>query len=170
MTIRFLALGILFACVGCRQRSEGTPSTADAAVHAKPIDHLGQDELVPAPATATLLGMAMPRDYRVIDDQPGEATAKGEAPLAALRRHVAEHTSNGVLTPGDDALAWMGVEIPGHGARKFIVRAWRSRNGETYLSVREEAPREAIDGGSGEVLKALGLDQRGYPTDCDSLR
>lgn len=169
MTLRFAMFALVANLASCKRAPAPTLAATDAGARFdRPADHLGKDELVPA--QETMLGMPMPRDFRVVDQRAGEITAKGEATLEELRRHVLEHTSNAVAKPEGDVLVWWDAEIPGRGATRFTVRAWRSGGGAGYLLVREQAPLVVIDGGTGEVLRALGLDDKGYPTDYDRLR
>jgi hypothetical protein len=170
MSARALAAATM-ACValaGCRRTPQGAPGGADGEAFERPADRLGKDELVPQRLDA--LGMPLPAGFVKVDAQPGEEAAQGEATLEAMRRHVLEHTVNGVAKPEPGALVWWDVEIPGRGATRFEVRVTDDGRGRVTLVVREQAPRAAIDGGSGEVLRALGLDDRGYPTGYDKLR
>jgi len=153
---------------GCKAKVEASRPGVDGGAFDHPADHLGKDELVPQ--RETLLGIPLPAGFVKVDAQVGEEAAQGEATLEAVRRHVLEHTVNGVARPEEGALVWWDAEIPGRGAARFEVRAASDGRGRVTLLVREQAARAPIDGGSGEVLRALGLDDRGYPVGFDKLR
>jgi hypothetical protein len=174
MTARVLAAAVACGCAcvlalgGCKARRGEIARGGDGGVFERPADHLAKDELVPQ--RETLLGMPLPVGFVKVDAQPGEEAAQGEATLEAMRRHVLEHSMNGVARPEPGALVWWDAEIPGRGALRFEVRVSEDGRGRVTIVVREQAPRAAIDGGSGEVLRALGLDDRGYPVGFDKLR
>ena len=150
-----LALGGLAGC----KRAQPTVSQPDAAAFDHPRDRLGVNELVPK--NETMLGFDLPRGFTVVDTSPEEATAQGAATLDEIRRHVAEHSMNGVLREKDGALEWWGAEIPGLGSKRFHFRAARDVRGDVTFTVRAEAPRVEIDGGPAAVLRALGFDANG---------
>jgi hypothetical protein len=159
-----LALAFAFSvAAGCGRAKKPTEALPDAAAFDRPSDHLGKDELVPK--REDCLGLPLPAGFVKVHVQPGEEVAQGEATLEAMRRHVLEHSMNGVAKPEPGALVWWDAEIPGRGAARFAIRASDDGQGRVTLTVRAQEPRAAIDGGSGEVLRALGLDDRGYPTD-----
>ncbi len=117
-----------------------------------------------------MLGFVLPRGFSVVDTAPEEATAQGPATLDELRRHVAEHSVNGVLRERDGALEWWGAEIPGLGAKRFHFRAARDVHGDVSLTVRAEAPRAEVDGGAKAILRSLGFDESGRHHNADDDR
>jgi hypothetical protein len=163
-----VAMAVALAVSGCGKRREGVEPARDAAAFERPSDHLGRDELVPK--REDVLGLPLPQGFVKVEVQPGEEAAQGEATVEAVRRHVLEHTMNGVAKPEPGALVWWDAEIPGRGAARFEVRVLDDGRGTITIVVREQGARAAMDGGSGEVLRALGLDDRGYPRDYDKLR
>jgi len=167
----FLALALGAPCIGAgctKRKAAPVEAPTDAAPFERPADHLGAHELVPN--EDVLLGMPLPKGFRKVDDGDHEAAAQGEATLEELRRHVLEHTMNAVARPEEGALAWSDAEIPGRGSTRFSIRVTHDGRREATLVVREEPAPAAVDGGSGAVLRAMGLDGRGYPTDYEQLR
>lgn len=163
-----VGLAIAIASAGCKPREHVVPATRDAEVFDKPVDHLGKNELVGA--EAKLFGLPLPRGFAVVETQPNEGTATGRATVEEMRRHVLEHTISCVLYPEPQSLVWWHCEIPGQGAKHFNLRVTGIPEGSIRFTVSEQMPLVKIDGGSGEVLKYLGLDERGYPTGYDKLR
>jgi hypothetical protein len=160
---------VIVACtVGCKRRVATEGAVADAGAFDRPADHLGKDELVPK--KEDLLGLPLPQGFTKVDAQPDEETGQGEATLEAMRRHVLEHTMNGLSKPEDGVLVWSGAEIPGQGATRFEVRVSHDGRSQATIVVRREPPRVVVDGGSREVMRAIGLDERGYPTNYNQLR
>jgi hypothetical protein len=153
---------------GCARTKAAPEAVRDAGEFDRPADHLGKDELVPK--REDCLGLPLPAGFVKVHVEPGEEVAQGEATLEALRRHVLEHSMNGVAKPEGAALVWWDAEIPGRGAARFTIRVTDDGQGRATMTVHEQAPRAAIDGGSGAVLRALGLDERGYPTDESDRR
>jgi len=160
---------VMLVVAGCKHRVEPTTAaTGDAGVLGKPADHLGANELVTA--KGDLLGLPVPRGFTVVDESADERAAVGEATFDELRRHVLEHTMNCVARPEADTLVWWDCEMPGQGSKKFQIRVAPLEGARLLLAVRGQVPPVAVDGGSGEVLKNLGLDGNGYPVDYDKLR
>lgn len=170
--MRPLALAPAFALcavfLAACKRTEPVASKPDAAVFDRPADRLGRDELVPK--NETMLGFELPRGFAVVDTAPAEATAQGAATLEEIRRHVAEHSVNGVLRERDGALEWWDAEIPGLGAKRFHFRAARDVHGDVTFTVRAEVPRPEVDGGARAVLRALGFDEGGQHHSDDDTR
>jgi hypothetical protein len=152
-------LAALAWVAGCKRAPSAPPEKRDAGTFDHPPDRLGANELVPK--QETMLGFDLPRGFEVVDAAPEEATAQGSATLEEIRRHVAEHSLNGVLRERDGALEWWGAEIPGLGSKRFHLRAARDVHGDVTLTVRAEVPRPVVDGGAKEILRALGFDESG---------
>ena len=158
---------------GCKKK-EPAPSSAavDAGVFYKPVDHLGASEIVGS--RETIQGLPVPKGFALGDLAVDEGLATGRASFEEMRRYVLENTMNCLARPEARELVWWDCEIPGRGATRFHIRVSRNsaddESKEVTLMVREQTPRAAFDGGSGEVLKAMGLDPRGYPTDYERLR
>jgi hypothetical protein len=164
-----LAVAALTIVAGCKHRSSPSlGAVGDGGVERKPADHLGANELVTT--KGDLLGLPLPRGFTVVDDLLSDRTAVGEATADELRAHVLEHTMNCVARPEPDTLVWWDCEMPGQGSKKFQIRVATIEGARKLLAVRVQVPTAVVDGGSGEVLKRLGLDGNGYPVGYDELR
>jgi len=141
-----LAAGLSVTVLGCKSdpeiREGALPPAPPPVTSAKPVDHLGPDELLEGSGRA--FGLALPRGIEVERTFEDVVYAAGVPKVRSVVQYLRPRLRDGGFRQTDSTATFERVKIPGKPGQEFEIKVARI-DGRTRVEVRDVTPRPVPD-------------------------
>ncbi len=139
-------VAVLTAALGCKSSEPEVrgyePPPPPALTSAKPVDHLGPDELIEGSGRA--FGLALPRGIDVARAFEDVIYADGTPKVKAVVEYLRPRLRDGGFRQTGETATFERVKIPETPGREFEIKVLRVE-GKTRVEVRDTTPKPVPD-------------------------